>query len=126
MNHREVASSDRGFRLGYDPRMRLEFCGTQLSSDGGLLVMRELEDALGPSPLMSAALRDSGPGKNTVHLLDRLFRQSAFGRLAGYEVVNDADQLALAPVMRQVLGGHAVSGLGLADEAVRDRDAGHT
>ncbi len=31
-----------------------------------------------------------------------------FGRLAGYEDVNDADRLALDPVMRQVVGGRAV------------------
>jgi hypothetical protein len=37
-----------------------------------------------------------------------LFRQSVFGRLAGYEDVNDADRLALDPVMRQVVGGRAV------------------
>jgi hypothetical protein len=47
-------------------------------------------------------------GKNTVHRLDGLFRQSVFGRLAGYEDVNDADRLALDPVMRQVVGGRAV------------------
>ena len=36
-------------RLGFDRRVRLEFLGTQLSSDGGLLVMRELDDVLGLS-----------------------------------------------------------------------------
>jgi len=88
--------------------VRLEFRGTQLSSDGGLLVMRELDDALGLSDLASDVLRDSRTGKNTVHRLDGLFRQSVYGRLAGYEDVNDADRLSLDPVMRQVVGGRAV------------------
>lgn len=48
------------------------------------------------------------PGQDTVYQLDGLFRQSVYGRLAGYEDVNDADRLALVPVMRQVVGGHAV------------------
>jgi hypothetical protein len=87
--------------------MRLEFRGAQLSSYVGLLVMRELDDALGLSGLASAALRDSRTGKNTVHRLDVLFRQSVYGRLAGYEVVNEADRLALDPVMRQVVGSRA-------------------
>ncbi|MDF3635689.1 IS1380-like element IS1247 family transposase, partial [Enterobacter cloacae] len=95
-------------RVDFDPRVRLEFRGTQLSSDGGLLVMRELDDALGLSDLASAALRDTRSGKNTVHRLDGLFRQSVFGRLAGYEDVNDANRLACDPVMRQVVGGRAV------------------
>ncbi len=94
--------------MDFDPRVRLEFRGAQLSSDGGLLVMRELDDALGLSDLASAALRHSRTGKNTVHRFDGLSRQSVYGLLAGYEDVNDADQLALDPVMRQVVGGRAV------------------
>ena len=70
--------------------------------------MREMDDALGLSDLASAALCDNRRGKNTIHRLDGLFRQSVFGRLAGYEDVNDADRLALDPVMRQVVGGRAV------------------
>ena len=108
MDHPVGAGSGRGDRVEFDPRVRLEFRGTQLSSDGGLLVMRELDDALGLSGLASSALCDSRRGKNTVHQLDGLFRQSVYGRLAGYEDVNHADRLALDPVMRQVVGGRAV------------------
>lgn len=57
--------------------------GAQISSDGGLLVMREIDDALGLSDLSATALRDTRRGKNTVHRLHGLFRQSVFGRLAG-------------------------------------------
>lgn len=53
-------------RVDFDRRVRLEFRGTQLSSDGGLLVMRELDDALGLSELATTALRDTRHGKNTV------------------------------------------------------------
>ena len=108
MDQPEGAGSERCDRVDFDRRVRLEFRGTQLSSDGGLLVMRELDDALGLSGLASMALCDSRRGKNTVHRLDGLFRQSVYGRLAGYEDVNDADRLALDPVMRQVVGGPAV------------------
>jgi hypothetical protein len=67
MDHPEGAGLQRADRVDFDPRVRLEFRGTQLSSDGGLLVMRELDDALGLSDLASAALRDTRSGKNTVH-----------------------------------------------------------
>jgi len=40
MDHPEGAGLQRVDRVGFDPRVRLEFRGTQLSSDGGLLVMR--------------------------------------------------------------------------------------
>lgn len=71
--------------------------------------MRELDDALGLSDLAATALRDTRRGRNTVHRLDGLFRQSVFGRLAGYQDVNDADRLALDPVMRQVVDVQAAS-----------------
>jgi hypothetical protein len=70
--------------------------------------MHELEGSLGLSGLASASLRDNRRGKNTVHRLDGLLRQSVYGRLAGYEDVNDADRLARDPVMRQVVGDRAV------------------
>jgi hypothetical protein len=100
MDHPEGAGLQRADRVDFDRRVRLEFRGAQISSDGGLLAMRELDDALGLSGLASAALRETRRGKITVHRLDGLFRQSVFGRLAGYEDVNDADRLALDPVMR--------------------------
>ncbi len=108
MEHPQGAGSARRDRMEFDRRVRLEFRGMQLSSDGGLLVMRELDDALGLSDLASESLFDSRKGKNTTHRLDGLFRQSVYGRLAGYEDVNDADRLALDPVMRQVVGDRAV------------------
>ena len=74
MDHPEGAGLQRANRVDFGPRVRLEFKGTQLSSDGGLLVMRELDDTLGLSDLASAALRDTRRGKNTVHWLDGLFR----------------------------------------------------
>jgi hypothetical protein len=49
-------------------------------------------------------------GAGHLHSLVGLLRQSVFGRLAGYEDVNDADRLALDPVMRKVVGGRAVDG----------------
>ena len=69
--------------LLFDRRARLEFRGTQLSSDGGLLVRREMDDVLGLSDLASGPLNDSRRGKNTVHRLDGLFRQSVYGQACG-------------------------------------------
>lgn len=108
MGHPKGAVFERGERVDFDRRVRLEFRGSQLSSDGGLLVMRELDDALGLSDLATTSLADTRTGKNTTHRLDGQFRQSIYGRLAGYEDVNDADRLALDPVMRQVVGDRAV------------------
>ena len=76
MDHPEGAGSEGADRVDFDRRVRLEFRGTQLSSDGDLLVMRELNDARRLSDLASSALCDSRQGRNTIHRLDALFRQS--------------------------------------------------
>jgi len=67
MDPPEGAGSQRANRVDFDPWVRLEFRGTQLSSDGGRLVIRELDDAPGLSGLASSALCDSRRGKNTLH-----------------------------------------------------------
>src|SRR4051812_46630136 len=97
-------------RLAFDCRLKLEFHGTKVTSDGGLLAYRELDDTLGLSETAGEVLTDTRTGANGRHSLVGQFRQSVFGRLAGYEDVNDADRLAHDPAMRWVVGGAAVTG----------------
>ena len=53
-------------------------------------------------------LVDGRTGRNGRHDLVGMLRQSVFGRLAGYEDVNDADRLGCDPAMRWIVGGKAV------------------
>ena len=53
-------------------------------------------------------IADGRTGKNGRHGLVGLLRQSVYGRLAGYEDVNDADRLGHDPAMRWIVGGQAV------------------
>ena len=103
MEHPAGESDDGSLRVDFDRRLKLEFHGSRITSDAGLLAFRELDDALGLTDLAGAALSECRRGKNTRHLLTGLFRQSVFGRLAGYEDVNDADRLAHDPAMRAVV-----------------------
>jgi hypothetical protein len=96
-------------RLNFDRSVKLAFRGSSISSDGGLLLHRELDDALGLTDLAAGLIADPRVGKNGRHHLAGLLRQSIFSRLAGYEDVNDADRLRRDPVMRQVVGGRAVT-----------------
>ena len=52
-------------------------------------------------------ISDGRTGKNGRHALVGLLRQSVFGRLAGYEDVNDAQRLRHDPAMRWIVGGKA-------------------
>ena len=78
-------------RLDFDRRLMLQFRGSVVTSDGGLLAYRELDDALGLTAMAGEMLADARAGKNGRHDLIGMLRQSVFGRLAGYEDVNDAD-----------------------------------
>ena len=88
MEHPTGEARDAAVRLGFDRRLKLEFHGSRITSDAGLLAYRELDDALGLTDLTGGVLSECRRGKNTRHLLTGLLRQSVFGRLAGYEDVN--------------------------------------
>ena len=84
--------------------MKVEFRGAAISSDGRLLLHRELDDALGPTEPATRLIANPRTGRNGRHRLAGFLRQLIFPRLAGYEDVNDADRLARDPLMRQLVG----------------------
>jgi hypothetical protein len=100
-------SACEALRLDFERRLMLQFRGSVVTSDAGLLAYRELDDALGLTEMASEVLADARTGKNGRHALAGLFRQSVYGRLAGYEDVNDAERLRHDPAMRWVVGGRA-------------------
>ena len=106
-----TGEADRSaLRLDFDRRLLLQFRGSTITSDAGLLAYRELDDALHLTDTAADALADVRTGKNGRHRLAGLLRQSVFGRLAGYEDVNDAERLSRDPAMRWVVGDRAISG----------------
>ena len=110
MAHPTGESEDGVLRLDFDRRLMVQFRGSVVTSDAGLLAYRELDDALGLTAMASETLADARTGKNGRHALAGLFRQSVFGRLAGYEDVNDAERLRHDPAMRWIVGGKAAQG----------------
>ena len=100
-------SRKKALKLGFDGSVRLEFRGATVSSDTGLLAYRDVDDVFALTATASAALKDCRTGTNIRHSLTALLRQSIYSRLAGYDDLNDADRLAVDPVMRQLVGGRA-------------------
>ena len=90
-------------RLQFNPKVRLEFHGSTITSDAGLLAFRELDDALDLTGIASNYLQESRTGRNILHHLVPLLRQSIYSRLAGYDDTNDAVRLSKDPAMRVVV-----------------------
>lgn len=95
-------------KLDFDRRLKLRFRGAVVTSDAGLLAYRELDDAVGLTDMAGDVLADARTGKNGRHALVGLLRQSVFGRLGGYEDVNDAERLCRDPAIRWIVGDRAV------------------
>ena len=96
-----------GLRVNFDARVRVEFQRAKVTSDAGLLAVRELDEALGLSRLAERMVKETRTGRNVQHELAPLLRQSVYSRLAGYEDTNDAERLAQDPAMRVIVSRRA-------------------
>ncbi len=83
----------QALRVQFDGKLKLEFHGAKITSDAGLLTFRELDEAFRLTEKGSLVLSDCRRGKNTQHTMLAMLRQGVYGRLAGYEDVNDAERL---------------------------------
>src|SRR5271167_4724921 len=90
------------FQLSFDSSLRVDFQSARVTSDGGLILVRGLDEPLGLSELMDRHLSDCRRGKNIQLPLADLLRQSIYSRLAGYEDVNDAARLSQDPTFRLI------------------------
>ena len=91
-------------RLQFNPKVRLAFHGATITTDAGLLAFREFDDALGLTEIAEDYLQESRTGRNILHHLVPLLRQSIYSRLAGYDDTNDAVRLSQDPAMRVIMG----------------------
>ena len=108
MRNPEGESNRSRLQPCFDRRLKLDFHGSRVTSDAGLLACRELDDALGLTASANGAICDHRTGKNVWHGVVGLLRQSIYGRLAGDEDVNDAGRLGRDPTMRWIVGGTAI------------------
>ena len=80
----------------------MAFQGSRITSDAGILLVRELDERLGLETLIDEHLSDSRQGLNTQFSLTDLLRQSGYSRLAGYEDVTDAVRVSADPTFRLI------------------------
>src|SRR5918992_3981996 len=90
------------FQLSFNSSLRVDFRGSRVTSDGGLIAVRELDERLGMGALIERYLTDTRRGRNTQLPLADLLRQSVYSRLAGYEDVNDVERVSADPTFRLI------------------------
>jgi len=94
-------AQNQPFQFSFNSSLKVGFQGSGVTSDGGLVLVRELDERLGFGELIERHLADAR-GKNTQLPLADLLRQSVYSRLAGYEDVNDAERLSQDPTFRLI------------------------
>ena len=88
------------FQFTFNGFLKVAFQGSRITSDAGLILVRELDERLGLDAIIAEHLRDSRHGLNTQFRLPDLLRQSVYSRLAGYQDLNDAQRLSTDPTFR--------------------------
>jgi hypothetical protein len=111
-------SKNHCFRFNFTDKLKVYFKGSEVTSDGGLIAVRELDEQLGLTALAEEFLSDTRYGRNIQHELPELLRQSVYSRLAGYADVNDAEKLRNDPALRAVLSERALEKGGSAEKTV--------
>ena len=91
----------RPIQLSFNASLKVGFQGSRVTSDDGLILVRELDERLGFGELIEQYLTDSR-GRNAQFCFADLLRQSVYSRLAGYEDLNDAECLSQDPTLRLI------------------------
>jgi len=106
------------FRVSFNQKLKVGFKGAEVTSDGGLLAIREMDEQLGLTRIAGEYLKDIRHGKNVQHEMTGLLRQSVYSRLGGYEDTNDAECLRKDPGMRAIIGERALEKAGAGETTV--------
>src|SRR3954468_17118096 len=80
------------------------FDATRMSSDGGLLALREVEQRLAIASRLAACIRDPRAPERVRHELDEIIRVRMLMIAAGYEDGNDANSLRRDPMFKLAMG----------------------
>jgi len=87
-----------------DKKIELSYTGEQISSDGGLLLLREVENQVGLIEGISSCITDTRDSRYIAHSITELITQRVFQIAAGYEDCNDCNDLRGDMVFKSCAG----------------------
>lgn len=102
--------------------METDFSGGTLSSDGGALLLSQVDAGLGISRLLAGCYTDRRDPDLIEHSVQELVSQRLIGLALGYEDLNDHADLRRDPLLAAVIGKEDV--LGQNRRSKKDRGAG--
>ena len=115
------SSTTLSFPLLSRKPVELDFSGGDLSSDGGLLLLAQVDRQVGLTERVAACIRDTRLPERVQHSLLDLIRQRVYQIAAGYEDCNDADRLRRDPALKVAVGRAPRSGADLASQPTLSR-----
>lgn len=85
-------------------QVRVGFDGGNISSDGGGLLLREVEKRTGIIAQFAGCFQDGRKGNGIEHRVEELVGQRVYGLALGYEDLNDHQQLRHDPLLAVMVG----------------------
>jgi len=99
----------------------MRFDAPQISSDGGAVLLRQVDDRLGLSAWVATALPDKRSPQRVIHDRHEQVRQRLYQIALGYEDCNDATQLRHDPVLKTVCDREPEDERGLSSQPTLSR-----
>jgi len=101
--------------------VEIDFDGGRLSSDAGVVLLKDINDQLGLTRNLAAVLSDPRDPRRITFTLEDLIKQRVFQIAAGYEDANDANTLRDAPIVKLMLDRLPETGAPLASQPTISR-----
>jgi len=101
--------------------VELDFDGGRLSSDAGVVLLKDINDQLGLTRALAAVLSDSRDVRRIHFTPEDLLKQRVFQIAAGYEDANDANTLRDDPIFKLLLDRLPATGAPLASQPTISR-----
>jgi hypothetical protein len=108
-----------------DKAVDLDFEGGLVSSDAGLMLLKDPDEQLGLIRALAAVLKDSRDPRRVHFPLHDLLKQRVFQMAAGYEDANDANTLRHDPIFKLLLDRLPDTGPPLASQPTLARFENH-
>jgi hypothetical protein len=92
----------KAFKLSFNGLLKVEFQESRVTSKGGLILVRKLDERLGLGLLVDQHFNNTRQGLSKQFWLVDMLRQSVYGCLAGYEDLNNAERVLVDPTFRLI------------------------